>query len=261
MRKDCKKVVLKLFNRHFISLSSHRHRSIHEKNFGEKSGQVQLLVAILFSLFIFTTIIIAQNVTNGFNQTNYTPIFENSSPEPINLCVNVTCENLTIECPDGWVASCLSTCDPITGECITCTPDCAGHELIVENMTNQTENFTEISNETMSINETVNETVDLNQTIPEPSTGLSLEISYPEKITRGEIVEIEATVVNPTSIVFNNVLINWQLPEGFEIISGSATENCGSLEPNSSCISVITVQTSFSTKLGTNDIKVVVSYG
>ena len=55
--------------------------------------------------------------------------------EPADLCLNVTCENSTLTCQDGFDATCLNTCDSETGECSNCTPDCTGHQDLCANVT------------------------------------------------------------------------------------------------------------------------------
>jgi len=39
-------------------------------------------------------------------------------------CINVTCPPVTITCPDNSTASCKPGCDPNTGQCIACSPQC-----------------------------------------------------------------------------------------------------------------------------------------
>jgi uncharacterized repeat protein (TIGR01451 family) len=100
-----------------------------------------------------------------------------------------------------------------------------------------------------------------NLTVPNISEViLNVSVESPSKITRGEVVAVRATITNTGSAEAKNVLLTWKLPEGFEIISGDQTQSCGILEPNASCTSVITVQSSLSAELGKNEIKVVVSY-
>jgi hypothetical protein len=297
----------------------------YQKKAKKRKGQLQVLTAFLVLLLIPTAVIVAQNVTDSLNRSRVSL--------PVDLCVDVTCEDLTITCPDGWVAFCSNTCDPTTGECSACTPDCTGHEIPTCNLTcgeckeldlveclcvpiipccgDNVCDLTEIEGEsseciidcgidcdedgykeswvcdvvpienvTQPPNETLNESMETTTTIPltsttstttttpkpperhipQPSKELSIETLYPEKITRGEAIDIKAKVVNLGSISVNNVLLTWHLPEGFEIISGNQIENCEILEPNTFCTSTITVRVSLSTKLGINDVKVVVSY-
>ena len=48
------------------------------------------------------------------------------------LCAGVVCTDSTMGCPDSYVASCSNTCDPDTGSCSSCAPDCTGHEVVVD---------------------------------------------------------------------------------------------------------------------------------
>jgi hypothetical protein len=260
---------------------------------GIKPKAELVLIALLIWLVASISIVFAfQNATEV-----------NVTIEEVNLCANVTCTNLTTICPDGFVASCTQTCDPATGECVPCTPDCTGHEEVCNitceacqeldpvNCTcnaitpccgNDVCESTEMLNEnnecvtdcgldcdgdgikeswTCQIqnvtNETATETVEQTP-VYEPS--LIVEIIHPTKTTRGGTVEIKAIVRNVGLADANNVLISWELSTGFAIISGNQIENCGTISPNDSCTSVITAQTSISTMLGKNEIKVVVSY-
>ena len=89
---------------------------------------------------------------------------------------------------------------------------------------------------------------------------LNITIESPSKITRGSTIIVKSVVTNTGSVEAKNVVLSWKLPSGFEIVSGNQTENCGNLELNNSCTSIISVQTSFSTVLGLNKIKVVVTH-
>jgi len=88
---------------------------------------------------------------------------------------------------------------------------------------------------------------------------LSVDIHSPDKITRGEEFIIKAVVKNSGDADAKNVVLEWVLPEGFEIVSGNAQENC-EIPPSSECTSEIIVKASFSSILGKNDIKVLVRY-
>ena len=88
---------------------------------------------------------------------------------------------------------------------------------------------------------------------------LKLDLQTPKKVTRGEVVELRASVEN-TGPIAKAVRLLWKLPSGFEAISGNLEENCGDLLQNSSCSSTIRVEPSLSTKLGPNDVRVIVEY-
>jgi len=52
--------------------------------------------------------------------------------EEIQPVCDLNCSIVTVTCPDGFVASCNSTCDPLTKTCVNCIPDCRNHETPVE---------------------------------------------------------------------------------------------------------------------------------
>jgi hypothetical protein len=189
-----------------------------------KKGQSQVLAAMIFLLLV-PGIMLAENVTNSTTLAN----------ETLDLCTDVVCEDSVTTCPDGFIATCQNICDPATGVCSICEPDCTGQEAV--NLTNQTEE-------------------DTGETQPELSIGLTHET----KITRGEVFEATATVTNVGSGSAEDVVLSWQLPSEFSIVSGGETKNCGTLEPGSACVSTISVLSTTSSTLGPNEIKVVVSY-
>jgi len=88
---------------------------------------------------------------------------------------------------------------------------------------------------------------------------LEVEISSPSQTTRTENFEINAKITNYGGEA-KNVILKWILPENFEIISGNQEENCNTIQKNETCISKIKVQTSVSTSLGKNQIKIEVSH-
>jgi uncharacterized repeat protein (TIGR01451 family) len=89
---------------------------------------------------------------------------------------------------------------------------------------------------------------------------LNVSVEAPSKITRGETATIRATITNVGPSTAKNVVLTWQLSNGFEIISGKLVENCGDLETDVSCVSEIVIRPTFSTGLGRNEIMAVVSY-
>jgi len=259
-----------------------------------KKGHIKkILTMIILGLLCIIVIIAAQNISEEIQinntetqentnlQTNNseantpnteTGIIDNTT-ETINLCENINCNISTLVCPDNFTSTCENSCVSETGICTSCTPSCEGHE---QNITNQTGNETEtIGNETEE--GTGNETTqpEQNETIP-PGTGgiiigndsntlndtypqLDIQFSYPSKITRGEITEIKAIITNTGTLEIKNLVLSWQLPPEFEIIS-SQTENCGNLNSGESCISTINISSTLSTSLGKNQIKITASY-
>ncbi|MBU2562582.1 MAG: hypothetical protein KKF68_02895 [Nanoarchaeota archaeon] len=141
------------------------------------------------------------------------------------------------------------------------------------------ENPEEIANETSSeetiITSTTSESVESNETfvseennsgegdfveeelVQEPN--LEVSLSYPEKITRGEIFEVEAVIVNLGGTA-KNVFAEWIFSEGFEITSGNLIEECGDLKKGEVCSFEIFVKTELSSLLGENKIKLNLNY-
>ena len=115
-----------------------------------------------------------------------------------------------------------------------------------------------LPNETppVEVNETFNDTPVIEIPI-EAHPKFDIIFEYQQKITRLEEFRIKAYITNVGSSA-KNILIDWKLPEGFEIISSN--QNCDNLDSNKSCISEVIVKSSFSTALGRNDIKIVINY-
>lgn len=107
-----------------------------------------------------------------------------------------------------------------------------------------------------SENMTDNTTISNNMIGANPQ--LSVDLDYPQKITRGEEFDIKAFVTNGGSSTVSGVTTNWNLPTGFEI--NSESNNCENLQPGGSCVDDISVITNLSTSLGRNDVKVVINY-
>jgi len=144
---------------------------------------------------------------------------------------------------------------------------------VPENTTLPEVNITEPDNTTDNItlpeeNVTLPE---VNVTLPENTTNgtddtipefiaLDVGIDVPSKITRGETLKAIARVSNRGLAPADKVLVMWTLPEGFEIVSGSAFQECGTINPNSFCEVSIEVFVSLDADLGTSNIGVRVSY-
>jgi archaellum component FlaF (FlaF/FlaG flagellin family) len=129
----------------------------------------------------------------------------------------------------------------------------------LENNTNQTNvTFTnETSNETLQ--ENITEEIPTEIEEPKGKPNFVINIDYPKRMTRGETINVKANAVNTGSAARNVVLI-WNIPQGFEIVSGNDREFCGNLESTSSCSSLLELKTDVSTPIGLNEIKVVMNY-
>lgn len=89
---------------------------------------------------------------------------------------------------------------------------------------------------------------------------LYIELPHPEKVTRGEAVELSAKVTNYGNGTADNVVFEWLLPYGFEVVLGDTKLYCGNLAKDSFCSSTITINASYSTLLGENNLKILVAY-
>lgn len=84
--------------------------------------------------------VIVINASNGSGDQNVIPVgaanrseenkeeAESVQTESVDLCDGVACPETTVSCPDGFVARCPNACQPETGECPVCEPDCSGHD-------------------------------------------------------------------------------------------------------------------------------------
>ena len=90
-------------------------------------------------------------------------------------------------------------------------------------------------------------------------SGIDIKLVYSGKITRGDITNIRADLINTGSLA-GNVVLNWLLPDGFSLVSGNLIEFCGDLDNASSCYSEISVIVNPSTEIGLNEVKIVVNY-
>jgi len=95
-----------------------------------------------------------------------------------------------------------------------------------------------------------------------PDIELEINAIYPEKVTRGESIELEAKVSNVGVGVAKDVSLEWILPDGFTIVEGSLEQDCGDITPADvrTCRSNIRVEVALVTALGDNSIRVAVSH-
>ena len=197
--------------------------------FNDKKGRVQkLILIILIALAIFLV--------------------------PIGIYASENAGDPPLQNPEGEISS---ETEIIPGPEI--------NETVVDKPVNETQTETnetvvdpmktELSNETESLGGGGGEDGDQSQ-IP----NIEIEISSPEKITRGEVIEVKANIINIGKTEAKNVVVEWQLPKGFEIISENKKEKINTISPNNSHISEIQVQTSLTTSLGDNEIKISLTY-
>jgi len=232
------------------------------RRIGNKS-QLKIIAAIMIATFLLSeTAILAYQNTSLFNETNLSgfslintsPLTESSYPnlsQNADSIINIT--NIAID--ENVNSSAL----------INSTGKNDSSDNLTVDILNET--IQEI-NESLGENESV---IVSNLTIPEPfnetqempqksAVNFEIELNYPQRITRGEIIPVKASATNTGSSTAKNVVLDWKLPDGFSIVSGSEREFCGSLDQNGICDSQINLKTDISTVLGLKEIKVVVSY-
>jgi len=225
-----------------------------------KRSQIKIIAAVvLLTLLLSETAIFAYQNTSLFNETNLSD-FTSINTSPLTESITPNTSPMTES---------ISNISPDENIILNITSDSTEKNDSVDNLT------VEILNETI---EQINESLQGNQTIIEPvlnysnqtnetqetpqktPANLEINLDYPRKITRGEIITAKVTVINIDSSTAQNVVLTWKIPSGFELVSGQENEICGTLEPASTCFSEINLKTDASTVLGMNEIKVVVSY-
>lgn len=124
----------------------------------------------LLVLFVFvsgcTGYVVNENITEKPLQS---PSAAQIVQEVNNTCGRLDCGNTIQVCEDGFVASCRNACSE--GRCVTCTPDCTGHDKPTKSKAeakNETQQLNNVTNETMAFNNTVNDTI--NKTLASNTT-------------------------------------------------------------------------------------------
>jgi hypothetical protein len=232
------------------------------RRIGNKT-QLKIIAAIMIVTFLLseTAILAYQNTSlsnetnlSGFSLINTSPLTESSYPnlsQNTDSIINIT--NASIDENANLSATNISTEKNDSRDNLT---------VEILNETIQEINKSLGGNESVIVsNFTVSEPVNETQEMPQKSAvNFEIELNYPQRITRGEIVLVKARAVNTGSMTARNVVLDWKLPDGFSIVSGNERELCGSLDQNGICDSQISIETDVSTVLGLNEIKVVVSY-
>jgi hypothetical protein len=269
-----------------------------ERFSNNRKGQVQIAVLLIALLLVPTTIIVAQNVTNstsglegmltGINNSGAEldiPDFllsdepgtglpengTNTAPDdtPINITeINSTGNFTNTTAPDEQ--------DENKTDDINVTPEIPG-EMNDTNATPESE-----ANVTPVIVPEINDTVGENETeendsvsdiipdepeeppeVTDPESGLEpelkLDIVSPGKVTRGHEIELKAVLEN-LGIDSSEVVLEWILPDYFEIVTGNEIDEVGLLPGNSTFTSEITVFSNRDAVLGETEIRVRVSY-
>jgi uncharacterized repeat protein (TIGR01451 family) len=222
-----------------------------ERRRSAEKYSLQLIFSVVLITFLLSEAAILAYENESFNET-MTNNYSNTSPMTASMILNESnvtqiiettienASNTTVETNDSLVPVLNVTNESTNNTTISLVLNNSDIIQIIDNISNEIENISlPITNETVH-----------------PKFDTRLE--YPEKITRGETFTVKIYVTNVGSAPAKNIVVNLQLPEGFEITSKS--ENCGNLEPSSNCVSEINVKTSLSMILGKNDVKIVVKY-
>jgi hypothetical protein len=232
------------------------------RRIGNKA-QLKIIAAIMIVTFLLSeTAILAYENASLFNETNLSgfslintsPLTESNYPnlsQNADSIINIT--NVSIDENVNSSALINSTAKNDSSDNLT---------VEILNETIQEINESLGGNESVIVsNFTVSEPTNETQETPQKSAvNFEIELNYPQRITRGEIILVKARAVNTGSSTAKNVVLDWKLPDGFSIVSGNEREFCGSLDQNGICDSQISIETDASTVLGLNEIKVVVSY-
>ena len=105
-----------------------------------RKSQAQLLTLFLILLLLPATIIVAQTLSDSNSSITGMVIADGSisgdngtqnvtAPLQEDVCADVICASLNAICPDGFLATCENACNPETGQCPACVPDCSGHDI------------------------------------------------------------------------------------------------------------------------------------
>ncbi|MFH0929622.1 MAG: hypothetical protein V1818_04735 [Candidatus Aenigmatarchaeota archaeon] len=247
--------------------------------------QLKLMVAVVILTFLLSeTAIIAYanntilNMTNTSN-INTSPMTSTSNVSDLTAFFNETSDlnetgNITVEPPSvPNLTDSVGTVDYTNyssesqnnGENTTFNATFLTENVTISNQTddmNTTENQTNATDLGASnASDNQNQTIDIENLLNGTSIGtvdptFDVQLVYPQRITRGELIGIRAEA--STDTFAKNVYLKWLLPKGFEIVSGNAIEACDDMNA-SSCISEIEVRTDL-TDIGLNDIRVVMEY-
>ncbi len=235
---------------------------LRESIVGNRS-QLRIAATVMFlTLLLSETVILAYQNTSLLNETNLSSIEGiNTSPMTSSSYPNGS-QNLSslIEIPvDENIDSYASDISTEEND----SSDNSSVEILNETIQEIIESLQSIESGNESLTTPLNgsESSEGTQEITQKtSINLEIELDYPEKTVRGELITAKASVTNIDTLTARNVVLDWILPEGFETTSGDSKKLCGYLEPDNTCNSEISLKTDISTVLGVKNIKVVVNY-
>jgi uncharacterized repeat protein (TIGR01451 family) len=234
----------------YLNCASNENKTAEKRSFFDRFN-FKLVFSVVLITFLLSEAVILAYENNSFNET-MTNNYSNTSPITASMILNdsnvtqiieTTIENAsntTVETNDSLVPVLNVTNESTNNTTISLVLNNSNISQIIDNISNEIENIS-----LPIMNETVHPKFDT-------------RLEYPEKITRGETFTVKIYVTNVGSAPAKNIVVNLQLPEGFEFTSSSS--NCDVLDATSSCISEISVTSTVSANLGTNDLKVVINY-
>ena len=260
------------------------------------TGQVQILSLFILLFLIPTTAIIAHNtsqiMTGGnlvLENINVSEVAaETANPEAVQPLEDGIAQETNITSAEEPGEQNEAPSEQLPAENLTiqenlteinvsvgmeenqATPETVSNETVLpdegifenESFENQTQgNLTGQEQETLA-----NETIQKPEPPAEPPMAevpkavLEARILSPEKITRGESFDISGIVGNLGTGEARNVRLAWEIPAGFDVVSGETETVCAALPPGSECSNNLTLSSSFSTEIGMSEFKILVNY-
>lgn len=216
----------------------------------DKSARLQKI----FLIFLISLIVILVPLTAENETSNTTQPLEEVIEEAVEEIIN---ETLDIISTEENVSDILE---------------------VSENETINTTSNQPIENVSISVNET-NQIVEPSPELPEEPTSLPSEdtlgaqppleeyspnldvkLLANEKITRGNEIEITASISNLDQKNISNVSFEWEIPNGFTLVEGNSKGTIQRIGPGETERVSLVLETSTATSLGINKIKFLVNY-
>ena len=219
--------------------------------YNNKGGKLQKLLILILLTSLLLLVLIEINSAENTTETDADLIV---SEEIVEEEIEIIEEETSI--PEENIIENLSETNTQNETIVTEVPS-ENETLEVSNITNQTPS--EPAETTSQSSGSAPESgIDENEEIKVPE--LDIEISHVNQITRGISTELVVIVKNIGDFQAENVSLTWILPSEFNIISGALEKNIGNILPGNSITSGIELQTTYSTSLGINEIKLKVNY-
>lgn len=247
-----------------------------DKDMGKKAetGQVQILLLFLLLLAI-PVLIIAQTIGNStttttgdfaeiidsLNDTSSSSFLDSTSASSSSTTSTVETTTILVENIQNYSENSTDNTSLVVDGVANITQENSkfSNETATNDTTTTTTENTTIPPTTIETTTLETTTVDTTTILPE-SYSIDVIVEAPEKITRGQSLNLKSIVTN-NLLTDTPITVTWILPDGFDLVSGSSVYICGIVQPAQSCVADINVSTSLSTDVGLRQIRVVVSYG